>query len=104
MSDQTERDNQLQLEDAKQKREARLKILDDQIHEASLYAQWWMASATTGHAATRTIFKVDEGGERRKMTKEELTSEAMQTAHRHIERHRELYEARAGFARNGHFE
>lgn len=84
-------------------REATLKILDDQIHEASLYAQWWMASATTGHAATRTIFKTDEGGDHRKMTAEELTSEAMRVAHRHIERHRELYESRVGFAREGKF-
>ena len=85
-----------------QGREATLKILDDQIHETSLYAQWWMASAMTGHAATRTIFK-GVGDDRHPMTAEELTSEAMRTANTHINRHRELYEARAGFAREGKF-
>lgn len=94
MSDQTEKQAQ--------EREASLKILDDQINEARMYVDYWLAMANNSAGDTRTIHIGGRDGPL--MTKEELAQESMRTALAHITRHRELYEARNKFAREGRFE
>lgn len=62
-----------------------------QIQLSMLRAQWWMASATSGHYKQRGLERAtgnknpDGTFEFRKCTDEELLAECMNTALRHIE-------------------
>jgi hypothetical protein len=60
-----------------------LKSIDNDIELARLYAQYWIAEATTGVCLNRRLYHGFEGPE---YTNEEKVAESMETAKRHIER------------------
>jgi len=62
---------------------------DQKILRHSLYAQYWMHSASNGHAATR---KIRTGADNHLLTPDELRDDAMVTALSHIEIIREILE------------
>lgn len=72
--------------------EIRLKCTEDLMLMAKLYAEYWMAQATTGATKSRKVFKGGLGGER--LTAEELIIDALATAEQHLKNFRELAETR----------
>lgn len=52
-----------------------------------LQAQWWIAYATTNANMNREVYRVEK-----RLTKEELVDDAMQTAQNHIRLYRETCE------------
>ena len=64
-----------------------LKTIDDDIKLCEVYASYWIALATTGVAKNRRLYHGTQGPE---FTDDEKVEEAMQTAHTHITRMREL--------------
>lgn len=62
-------------------REYRMVYCNAQLQQKILYAQYWMAMATTGAATQRNM---TQGWEARKMTDMEKTQDALDTALRHI--------------------
>ena len=64
-----------------------LETIDDDIKLCEVYANYWMAMATTGVAKNRALYHGTSGPE---FTDEEKVAEAMQTANSHISRMREL--------------
>lgn len=69
----------------KQTKEAALAILDAQMVKAELYAQYWIAQATTGVACQRAMC-----GANGLLTNEEKIKEALDTALNHIHRIEEI--------------
>ncbi len=67
-----------------------IELLKNQIKERELLANWWIASASTGHAKSRSVFHGTGGVE---LTDQEKVDDAMETALKHIHIHRELSEA-----------
>jgi hypothetical protein len=63
--------------------------LKAQLEQRKLFAEFFIASALTGHAKQRKIFHGVDGPE---FTDEEKINEAMNTARRHIEIFGELME------------
>lgn len=72
--------------------ETRLKCTEDLMLLAKLYAEYWMAQATTGATKSRKVFKGGLDGEL--LTAEELIIDALATAERHLANFRELAETR----------
>jgi len=64
--------------------------LDHEIQLASLRAQWWIASATTGHCLSRKIYRGLGCDPSTEITDSEKINEAMNTANGHIRRATEL--------------
>jgi len=64
-----------------------LKTIDDDIKLCEVYANYWIALATTGAAKNRRLYHGTQGPE---FTDDEKVEEAMKTAHTHISRMREL--------------
>ena len=59
------------------------------IETSKLWAQWWIASAVTGHCKAREIYHGVDGPE---LTDAEKVEDAMATAKRHIENTRTVTE------------
>ncbi len=64
-----------------------LQTIDNDIKICEMYAQYWIAMATTGAATKRKLFHGTQGPE---FTDEEKIEEAMNTALNHIQRMNEL--------------
>ncbi len=66
----------------------RLKCVENLMVLDKLYAEYWMAQATTGAAKSRKIYK---GGLSRNepLTDDELVVDALETANRHISNFRQ---------------
>ena len=84
-----------------------LKTIDDDIKLCEVYANYWIALATTGVGKNRRLYHGTSGPE---FTDDEKVEECMQTANTHITRMRELMDqkkellydmARADDARTG---
>jgi len=54
---------------------------DERLRFHEMQANWWMHSATNGHAATRHITR----GDGHRLTEDELRDDAMRTSQRHIQ-------------------
>ncbi len=59
-----------------------VEIKNAQILQHFLYAQWHLHSASNGHCLTRIV---RTGDDNHLLSPEELVTDAMQTAQRHIE-------------------
>lgn len=68
-------------------KEAKMFHIQAQMKQAELYAQYWIASATTGATCSRKLFHGINGPE---FTDVEKKAEALETALRHISRHCDL--------------
>jgi len=66
----------------------RKEIVLAQMKAAEMYANYWMHSATNGHAATRKIYD----GFGSMCNADELRNDAMETSLRHIQRFNDLIE------------
>jgi hypothetical protein len=63
-----------------------------QIQLSMLRAQWWIASATSGHYKRRKIFHGPASSEGPEFTDEEKLADCLETASRHIENAAEFSE------------
>lgn len=63
--------------------------LEHEMEFSKMYAQWWMAMATSKACLTSRIFH----GDGTEYTDQEKIEGALDTAERHIKRYRELGEA-----------
>lgn len=68
-----------------------LQTIDNDIKICEMYAQYWMAMATTGVATKRKIYHGTNGDE---LTDAEKIDDAMNTALSHIRRMAELVETK----------
>lgn len=63
---------------------------EQQMQFHIMQANWWMHSATNGHATTRNIC---HGADGPKLTTEELRDNAMEISQQHISLYKELAES-----------
>ena len=75
-----------------------LQTIDDDIKLCEVYANYWMAMATTGMAKNRALFHGTSGPA---FTDDEKVAEAMQTANTHINRMRELMDKKKSLIYEG---
>lgn len=62
--------------------------LENKLKEHEMYANYWMAMATTGATCNRHVTRNNV-----RLTDDELIEDALDTARRHIHLHRETHEA-----------
>jgi hypothetical protein len=70
-----------------------IESLQQQIEGSKLWAQYWLAMATTGATTRRRVF---QGLSERELTEEELIDDAMNTAKSHLHRVQQLSDMRLG--------